>query len=247
MSWEQLPLFLAAAFVAEVIGTMAGFGAATILTPIAALFMDVKTAIALVACFHLFGNGSRLIFFGRHIQWAIWAQFGLTGIACSFLGARLAARLSSPVISLLFGLFLLAYVALSLRASTRLVLPRRPATLAGGGAVSGLVAGLLGTGGAIRSVALLSFDLPAGAYIGTSAAIALMVDATRLPVYLSEGLIPQALLPALGLLIGVAFTGSWTGQRLVRRISPAGFRRVVLALLALMGAKMLADGWRALG
>lgn len=35
-------LFLACAFAAEVIGTMAGFGAATILTPIAALFMDIK-------------------------------------------------------------------------------------------------------------------------------------------------------------------------------------------------------------
>ncbi len=62
-------LFLAGALIAEVIGTMAGFGAATVLTPIAVLFMDVKTAIAVVACFHLFGNGSRLGFFGRLVHW----------------------------------------------------------------------------------------------------------------------------------------------------------------------------------
>ena len=38
-------LFLVCAFVAEVIGTMAGFGAATVLTPIAALFMDIKLCV----------------------------------------------------------------------------------------------------------------------------------------------------------------------------------------------------------
>ena len=65
-------LLLVCAFGAEVVGTMAGFGAATILTPVAALFMDVKTAIAIVACFHLFGSGSRLVFFGRQINWRVY-------------------------------------------------------------------------------------------------------------------------------------------------------------------------------
>jgi len=62
MDLPDWALFLACAFGAEVIGTMAGFGAATILTPVAALFMDIKTAIAVVAAFHLFGNASRLYF-----------------------------------------------------------------------------------------------------------------------------------------------------------------------------------------
>src|SRR3989338_10454092 len=95
LSWV---LFLAAAFAAEVIGTMAGFGAATVLTPIAILFMDAKTAIAVVACFHLFGNGSRLFFFWRSIRWAMWLQFGLTGIGFSFIGAEAAARLPPPAL-----------------------------------------------------------------------------------------------------------------------------------------------------
>ena len=39
---------VACAFLAEVIGTMAGFGAATILTPIAALFLDMKTRMIMI-------------------------------------------------------------------------------------------------------------------------------------------------------------------------------------------------------
>ena len=53
-------IFLAAAFLAEIVATVAGFGSSTILVPIATAFFDIKTAIALVGLFHLFwGNGGR--------------------------------------------------------------------------------------------------------------------------------------------------------------------------------------------
>lgn len=236
--------FLVCAFLAEVIGTMAGFGAATILTPFAALFMDMKTAITVVAVFHLFGNSSRLYFFGRQIDWRVWRQFGLTGVLFSLLGAAAAAALPSQALRLAFGLFLLLYVALSV-AAPRLTLPKSALMLAGGGAVSGFIAGLLGTGGAVRSACLLVFGMARDAYLGTSAAIALVVDATRVPVYLASGLLPQAMLPVLLSMMAVAFAGSWLGQRLVRRVPPAHFRAFVLAMLALMGLKMIWDGWHA--
>ena len=239
-------LFLACAFVAEVIGTMAGFGAATILTPIAVLFMDVKLAIAVVACFHFFGNASRLIFFGRHLDWTIWARFGLIGILFSFAGAHLTTQLPSPAVQLLFGLFLLLYVGFSSLGAGRMVLPRSSATLVLGGVFSGFVAGLLGTGGAIRSACLLVFGLPKEAYIGTSAAIALVVDATRIPVYIAQHVVPSRMVPVVVSLMVAAFAGAWLGRRLVSRISSAGFRRVVLGMLALMGLKLIADGVRGL-
>ena len=238
--------FLAGAFLAEVIGTMAGFGAATVLTPIAVLFMDVKTAIAVVAFFHLFGNGSRLIFFGRRVQWHTLWQFGLTAVLFSVVGAAVTASLSSSLVKLLFGLFLLIYVMLSFVAVGRVSLPKRPALLVGGGVLSGFIAGLMGTGGAIRSACLLAFGLPKEVYIGTSAAIALAVDATRLPVYLAGGFIPEHMVPVLLSLIVVAFIGAWVGQRLVRRISSVMFRRVVMVMLAVAGAKMVVGGWHGL-
>jgi uncharacterized membrane protein YfcA len=238
--------FLACAGFAEVVGAMAGFGAATVLTPLAMLFLNAKTALAVVAAFHLFGTCSRLLFFGRHIRWSTWAQFGLTGVVCSFLGAHVAARLSPAAVELLFGSFLLLYVAGDLLLPGRLRLPAAPLTLVSGGAVSGVVAGLLGTGGAIRAACLLAFGLPQVVYLGTSAAIALVVDATRLPVYVAEGLIPSSLGPVLVSLAPVAFAGAWMGQRLVRRLPAAGFHRFVLVLLALMGLKLAVTGWHRL-
>ena len=238
--------FLCGAFLAEIIGTMAGFGAATILTPVAAVFLDMKTAIAVVACFHVFGNASRLRFFGRHIDWRIWRQFGLTGVIFSLAGASLTTALSSAALMAAFGIFLLLYVAVSVTV-TSVALPRSSTVLLGGGALSGSIAGLLGTGGAVRSACLLAFGMAKEAYIGTSAAIALLVDATRVPVYVAGGFLPGTFVLVLLSLMAVAFAGAWVGQRLVRHINPRLFRVMVLSLLAVMGVKMLWDGIRTAG
>lgn len=242
-----LALLLLSAFLAEVVGTIAGFGAATILTPVAVLFMDVKTAIAVVACFHLFGNASRLLWFRGAVQWPVWWQFGLTGVAASLLGALVAGWLSSDAVKLCLGAFLLTYVGWSVAPVRALQLPRHPGTLIGGGVLSGFVAGLIGTGGAIRAACLLVFGLPPHVYIATSAAIALVVDATRLPVYLRQGVLPASFGPILAALLLVAFAGSWLGRRLIHRLPPAVFRRAVLTMLALIGGKLLLEGWHGLG
>lgn len=237
-------LFLACAFFAEVVGTLAGFGAATILTPIAALFMDIKTAIATVTCFHLFGNVFRLRFFGRQIDWRIVRLFGISGILCSLLGATVTAALPSAMIKLAFGVFLLAYVAFSIWAGDRVRLPARAGTLIGGGIASGFIAGLLGTGGAVRSACLMAFQLPKEAYLGTSAILALFVDGTRLPIYIVERFIASSMTPVVASLVVVAFAGAWVGQRIVKRVSARAFHRFVMVMLALMGLKMVWDGWR---
>lgn len=233
---------LGAALLAEIIGTMAGFGAATLLTPVAMLLIDPKQAIAVVACFHLFGNLMRLVYFGPHIHWRTWWQFGLTGIACSAAGALLTGVVSSALLQMIFGLFLLIYVGCSLRFAAQLRLPATAATLFGSGALSGFIAGLLGTGGAVRSAALLVFGYPRDVYLGTSAALALLVDGTRVPLYAAEGLLTRELLKMLPGLAVVAVVGASLGQWLVRRLPARVFHGFVLALLVLMAIKLLWEG-----
>jgi len=243
MTSPEALLLLGCALAAQIIGTMAGFGAATILTPVAVLFMDVKTAIAFVAAFHLLSNAFRLVYFGRAIEWTTWLQFGVMGVVCSLVGATLTTRLSSAVLQAALGVFLLVYAAVSSLLSTTVTLPKRPSTLVGGGIASGLIAGLIGTGGAIRSACLLAFGLPREAYLGTSAAIAFAVDLTRLPVYMLHGFIPSTRIALMVSVVAVAFVGAWLGQRLIRRVSSTAFRWFVLSVLALMGVKLLLDGW----
>lgn len=238
MTLSQSLLFLLAAFGAEVIGTMAGFGAATVLTPVAAAFMDIKTAIALVAVFHLFGNTSRLVVFRGNVDWRTVLHFGLPGVALSVVGALVSDRLPSRTLTIVFGSFLMLYVLWSALFPALTLKPSRPA-LWGGGVCSGFIAGLIGTGGAVRSACLIVLDLSKERYIATSAAIALAVDATRVPVYLAHGFLggkdEWRLLLAL---LPVAFLGASCGRKAVSRMPAPLFRRFLLVFLFVVGFKM---------
>jgi len=94
-------LFFISALVAEIIGTMAGFGSSTIFLPLALLLVDFKTAIILVAIFHLFGNLSRIIFFREGIDRRIILQFGVPSVLLGLLGAFLIGVLPQPALKLI--------------------------------------------------------------------------------------------------------------------------------------------------
>jgi hypothetical protein len=116
---------------------------------------------------------------------------------------------------------------------------RRAAWLAG--ALSGLFGGLVGNQGSIRSAAMLGFDVPKEAFVATATAIALCVDAARLPVYLATqwrdiaGLWPSLAAATLGVVVGTAL-----GARALGRLPQRTFRRVVAVLLLALGVYMLA-------
>ena len=238
------PLFVLAAYAAEIIGTMAGFGAATVLTPAASFFFDIKTAIAMVAVYHIFGNVARVLLF-RQVRWRLFAQFSLASLALTLLGAACVTWLPSSLVRLAFGAFLIVYTVASLLNTSLTLLPTTRTAVVGGMS-SGFLAGLLGTGGAVRATFLTAFGLPRDAYLATSAMIALLIDSTRLPVYLAQGFIGGELLPLLVMLLATAWLGALTGRRLVKQIPAAQFRRFVFGMLFVMGIKLLWDGGAAL-
>src|ERR671910_2336842 len=61
---------------------------------------------------------------------------------------------------------------------------RRAAWIAG--ATSGVLGGLVGNQGGIRTAAMLGFDVPKESFVATATAVALFVDGARLPVYLAR-------------------------------------------------------------
>jgi uncharacterized membrane protein YfcA len=104
-----------------------------------------------------------------------------------------------------------------------------------GGAISGLAAGLVGTGGAIRGLALASFGLSKDVFIATSAIIDLGIDISRSVVYIDAGYFTQQLLPLIPMLLILSFIGTATGKYLLQFISEVRFQRVVLGLILVVG------------
>src|SRR5262245_57590383 len=96
--------------------------------------------------------------------------------------------------------------------------------------------GLVGNQGGIRSAAMLGFGLNKQAFVATATAIALAVDAARMPVYFAAeyeriGFVwPWILASTVGVILGTV-----AGERVLRRIPEPIFYRVVGAILAAIG------------
>jgi uncharacterized membrane protein YfcA len=237
----EIILFFISALIAEIIGTMAGFGSSTIFLPLALLFVDFKTAIVLVAIFHLFGNLSRIIFFRQGFDKRTILQFGVPSVLLSLIGAFLIGVLPQSALKLILGIFLVV-TSVSFLAKPGLKFPANTRTFIAGGSATGFITALVGTGGALRATLLQGFNIEKVKYIATAATIALATDATRIPVYISQGFLTEQYYLYLPMLLGIALAGSFIGRKIVRRIDQEKFRKMVLVAIILVSIKFIIDG-----
>ena len=233
-------LFFFSAFIAEVLGTIAGFGSSTVFLPLALLFFDFKSALVLVALFHIFGNISRVSFFKHGLDRHILIIFGVPSVVLTLIGALLVTYLPQEMLKGILGVFLIIYSIISLWKEDLKVRPSLFNSVIGGG-LSGFLAGLIGTGGALRGAFLTAFGLPKEKYITTAAAIALAVDFTRIPVYFAEGFLTSQYYWYIPVLLSVALIGSFTGKQIVKQLPQKTFRKVVLSAILIIGLMFVYD------
>jgi uncharacterized membrane protein YfcA len=108
-----------------------------------------------------------------------------------------------------------------------------------GRGLAGFLAGVIGTGGAIRGMALAAFDLEKSVFVATSAAIDSGVDFSRAIVYLRANYLSSAFYWYVPGLLLVAFVGSYVGKIALNKLHQKNFRRIVLVLVFLIGLTTL--------
>jgi hypothetical protein len=234
-------ILLVIGFFSEVAGTMAGFGSSTIFLPLASYFVDFKTALVLVAIFHLFGNIGRISFFRHGLDRRVLLVFGLPSFGFSLLGALLVGDLSQTLLKLILGIFLISLSVMFL-VRPKLAFPASTKSLAIGGGVSGFIVGLVGTGGALRATFLTGLKIDKEKYIATAAVIALGTDATRIPSYLASGFLTEQHYYLVPILFAIALGGSYVGRKIVGRIDQTKFKKMVLIAVILASVKFIVDG-----
>jgi len=106
---SEMAFFLVAAYFAAVFATVAGFGSSTLLVPVALFFMDIKTAVFVVACFHLFNNLFKVRLFFHNIDYKLFVSFGISSIIFAFLGARCISVIPVDVLKSVLGIFLIGF------------------------------------------------------------------------------------------------------------------------------------------
>jgi uncharacterized membrane protein YfcA len=231
-----------AAVVAGALAAVAGFGIGTILTPLLALETGAKVAVAAVAIPHAVGSASRLWLLRRHVERRVLLWFGVTSAIGGLAGALLGAAGTNRALAIVFGLAVgLAGISELTRWVDRVRLGPRAALAAG--LLSGLLGGLVGNQGGIRSAALLGFNVPKESFVATATAIALCVDAARVPIYLAtQGPAILGLWPLLAIASAGVIAGTFLGTGILGRVREPVFRRIVGVALVSLGIAEIVGG-----
>lgn len=230
--------FLLLSLLAEVLGTVGGFGSSVFFVPIANFFFPLQAALGLTALFHLASNMSKIFLFRQGLDRVLLVRIGLPAVAGVTLGGLLAGSLPSYWVEWILALFLIFTSLLFLLRPTLAVPPNKTNAVIGG-SLSGFTAGLLGTGGAIRGITMAAFNLEKSVFIATSAAIDLGVDATRSVVYFQKGFMRWEDAHYLPWLLAIGFVGSWMGQKLLHYVPQHLFKTIALVLVLLIGVATL--------
>ena len=234
MITRYLPIFIILSLIAEVLGTIGGFGSSVFFVPIANFFFDFQSVLGITALFHLASNVSKIVLFKKGFDKKIVLSLGIPAIIFVSVGAYFSSYLDPIILTYVLGFFLIALSTLFLIFKQLKVLPKTKNAIIGG-SLSGLSAGLLGTGGAIRGITLSAFKLDKNKFIATSAVIDLGVDFSRSIIYYFNGYMHKEHLYLIPILILISIIGTWIGKKILDRISQKQFRTFVLLLILGIG------------
>jgi uncharacterized protein len=238
---EALRLILLAvvAFIAALLAAVTGFGGAAVLLPMLLFVFGVREAVPILTVAQLIGNGSRVWFNRRELDWRVVGWFAVGGVPMALLGGVLFAHAPLAALTRVLGAFLILIVVI--RHAPRMTVFRTPLKgFAVIGAVSSFLSALLGSVGPLMAPFFLVYGLVKGAYIGTEALATVVMHVAKLIAYRESAVLPVHAIVS-GLALGpIMVAGSFAGKRVVDRLPERVFVSIIDVTLLAAGVMFLA-------
>ena len=231
---DNIILFIFLALLAEILGTIGGFGSSVFFVPIASLFLDFQSVLGITALFHVSSNITKIVYFKHGFDKDLILKVGIPALVFVVIGAYFSKYIDVKKLEIGLAIFLIVTSLAFLLIKNLSLKPTTVNSLLGG-TFSGLMAGLIGTGGSIRGITLSAFNLKTEVFIATSAIIDLGVDASRAVVYYMNGFVHYHDFYLLPFLIIASIVGTYIGKRILAKVSQQTFKNMVLVLLLITG------------
>jgi uncharacterized protein len=234
-------VLLVVALIAATLAAIAGFGGAAVLLPVLVWSFGVREAIPILTVAQLIGNGSRVWFNRRQLDWRVVAWFAVGGVPMALLGGLLFAKAPLAVLTRVLGAFLILIVIWRHARPNATWRPPLPA-FAGIGAGASFLSALLGSVGPLMAPFFLAYGLVKGAYIGTEALSTVVMHIAKLIAYRRTAILPLHAV-IVGLLLGpVMVLGSFLGKTIVDRLPEKVFVAIIEVTLLAAGLLFLLRG-----
>ena len=226
---------LAATFFAAALTVPAGFGLATMITPVVFLWLEPHEAVAVVGIVHGSHNAWKLKVLRESVDFEAVKRYGWAMVLGALIGAALNTAVEADPLLLIVGIALVVLPLLSISEKwTDYRLPDAEDRIGGFG--SGFFGGLTGHQGALRAMFLQKRLPDKSEYAATAAVLALVVDVTRVPVYVAlEG---WQILDAGWLILGLvlaAVLGVQLGKRWLKKWKSDTIRNGILVAIVASG------------
>lgn len=238
-----LPIVFLVAVAAGATASVVGFGIGSLLTPLVATRLGMPIAVALVAMPHALATALRCWRLRAAIDWRVLRGFGIVSAAGGLAGAAAYTRFGGRELTVALAILLILTAVATLTGWASRWHPRGPVVWLLG-ISSGGFGGLAGNQGGLRAAALATFGLTPAAFVATSTATGLLVDAARLPVYSTRLIAAESLPPEFWPITAVAsagvIAGTLLGERLLFGLSVDRFRRTLGVAIGLLGVWLLA-------
>jgi uncharacterized protein len=218
-----------------------GFGFPTVATPVLALFMDVKTVVAVLVppniAMDAFQARRRGHLGPTARRLAVLMAFGAVG---TVLGTRLLVTLPSRVVTIVLGAFVVLFVVLNAtRFSPRVPLRWERWVSPPVGFVVGVVGGITNVPGTPLVIYFYALGMDKHEFVRSAAVTFLSYKLVQWAALVYYGAFTWSLLAAgLGLTI-VALAGFQVGLAVQDRLDQQNFNRAVLIFLAGLGAWLI--------
>ena len=231
---DHLLLFILLALIAEILGTIGGFGSSLFFIPIATLFLDIHSVLGVTALFHVSSNITKIAFFRKGMDKNLILNIGIPAVIFVIIGAYFSKYINAKLIENILSVFLIVTSLTFIIFKNITVKPTRFNSISGG-VLSGFIAGLIGTGGAIRGITLAAFNLQTEVFIATSSVIDLGIDLIRSVVYSLNGFVHKDDLYLIPILLIVSVLGTLIGKQILKKIKADQFKTIVLILILITG------------
>ncbi len=231
-------IFILLALLAEIIGTIGGFGSSVFFVPLGNFYFDFYSVLGLTAIFHLSSNLSKIFLFKKGLNKRLLLTIGIPSVIFVILGGYLSKLLITYYLEITLGVFLVG-LSLFFLIKKNFFIAADTKNAIVGGSLSGFSAGLLGTGGAIRGLTMAAFNLEKSVFIATSAFIDFLIDFSRTFVYYQNGYIHAHDLKYVPFLFVIGIVGTYIGKKILAFIPQSRFRRLSLLLILFIGIATL--------
>ena len=231
---DNVILFILLALMAEILGTIGGFGSSVFFVPIASLFLDFQSVLGITAIFHVSSNITKIVFFKHGFDKGLILKVGIPALVFVVIGAYFSKYIDVKKLEIGLAIFLIVTSLAFLLIKNLSLKPTTVNSLLGG-TFSGLMAGIIGTGGSIRGITLAAFNLKTEVFIATSAIIDLGVDSSRAVMYYINGFVHYHDFYLLPFLIIASIVGTYIGKLILAKVSQQTFKNMVLVLLLITG------------